>query len=135
MSARLKRNAVVVTMALLVCAAAALNFAETLRTLDYTAEVPLFESEYNLMDGGCLAKGRDFPRDKEKRTSGVSEVFRRLLAALEKLSGIANGYRQGANRDVAAPPYTGCTESPRSPETGPAAKCWSPNWRQRRSFP
>ena len=81
---------------------AALNFAETLQALDYTAEVPLFESEYNLMDGGCLAKGRDFPRDKEKRASGVSEVFRRLLAALEKLSGIANGYRQGANRDVAA---------------------------------
>ena len=81
---------------------AALNFAETLQTLDYTTEVPLFESEYNLMDGGCLAKGRDFPRDKEKRASGVSEVFRRLLAALEKLSGVANGYRQGANRDVAA---------------------------------
>ncbi len=81
---------------------AALNFAETLQTLDYTAEIPLFESEYNLMDGECLAKGRDFPRDKEKRASGVSEVFRRLLAALEKLSGVANGYRQGANRDVAA---------------------------------
>ena len=80
---------------------AALSFAETLRGLGYTAEVPLFESEYSLLDGACLAKGRDFPRDKEKKPGFISEVFRRLLAALDRLTGIANGYRQGANKDVA----------------------------------
>ena len=80
---------------------AALSFCETLQGLGYTAEVPLFESEYSLMDGACLAKGRDFPRDKEKKAGFVSEVFRRLLAAVERLTGIANGYKQGANRDVA----------------------------------
>ena len=80
---------------------AALSFRETLQGLGYTAEVPLFESEYSLMDGACLAKGRDFPRDKEKKAGFVSEVFRRLLAAVERLTGIASGYKQGANRDVA----------------------------------
>lgn len=80
---------------------AALDFAKTLQGLGYTAEVPLFESEYSLLDGACLAKGRDFPRDKEKKPGFISEVFRRLLAALDRLTGIANGYRQGANRDVA----------------------------------
>ena len=80
---------------------AALSFCETLQGLGYTAEVPLFESEYSLMDGACLAKGRDFPRDKEKKAGFVSEVFRRLLAAVERLTGIASGYKQGANRDVA----------------------------------
>lgn len=80
---------------------AALSFRETLQGLGYTAEVPLFESEYSLMDGACLAKGRDFPRDKEKKAGFVSEVFRRLLAAVERLSGIANGYRQSANKDIA----------------------------------
>lgn len=80
---------------------AALSFCETLQGLGYTAEVPLFESEYSLMDGACLAKGRDFPRDKEKKAGFVSEMFRRLLAAVERLSGIASGYKQGANRDVA----------------------------------
>ena len=80
---------------------AALSFCETLQGLGYTAEVPLFESEYSLMDGACLAKGRDFPRDKEKKAGFVSEVFRRLLAAVERLSGIANGYRQSANKDIA----------------------------------
>ena len=80
---------------------AALSFCETLQELGYTAEVPLFESEYSLMDGACLAKGRDFPRDKEKKAGFVSEVFRRLLAAVERLTGIASGYKQGANRDVA----------------------------------
>lgn len=80
---------------------AALSFRETLQGLGYTAEVPLFESEYSLMDGACLAKGRDFPRDKEKKAGFVSEMFRRLLAAVERLTGIASGYKQGANRDVA----------------------------------
>lgn len=80
---------------------AALSFCETLQGLGYTAEVPLFESEYSLMDGACLAKGRDFPRDKEKKAGFVSEMFRRLLAAVERLSGIANGYRQSANKDIA----------------------------------
>ena len=80
---------------------AALSFCETLQGLGYTAEVPLFESEYSLMDGACLAKGRDFPRDKEKKAGFVSEMFRRLLAAVERLTGIASGYKQGANRDVA----------------------------------
>ena len=28
-------------------------------------------------------------------------MFRRLLAAVERLTGIASGYKQGANRDVA----------------------------------
>ena len=80
---------------------AALSFAETLRGLGYTVEVPLFESEYSLLDGACLAKGRDFPRDKEKKPGFISEVFRRLLAALDRLTGIANGYRHSANKDVA----------------------------------
>lgn len=80
---------------------AALSFRETLQGLGYTAEVPLFESEYSLMDGACLAKGRDFPRDKEKKAGFVSEVFRRLLAAVERLTGIASGYRQSANKDIA----------------------------------
>ena len=36
-----------------------------------------------------------------KKAGFVSEVFRRLLAAVERLTGIASGYKQGANRDVA----------------------------------
>ena len=58
-------------------------------------------TEYSLLDGACLAKGRDFPRAKEKKPGFISEMFRRLLAAVERLSGIANGYRQGANKDIA----------------------------------
>lgn len=81
---------------------AALHFAEELKDRGYSAEVPQYESAYSLTEERWLAEGRPFPRDKEKRVSvsKVSELFRRLLRAVERLGIVADGYRNGANKDV-----------------------------------
>lgn len=82
----------------------ALNLAEELKNRGYTAEVPLFESAYDLLDGSCVEKGHPFVRDKGKGApaSRINEFFSRLLRAVERLTRIADGYREGSNKDVTA---------------------------------
>lgn len=77
--------------------------AEIADTLGVTAIAPYNASAYDLISGVCLNSGSKKKIEKKRPTEfRDSSAFFRLSGALKKLSGVVEGYRQGANKDIAA---------------------------------
>ncbi len=81
------------------------QFAATIEeTLAIPATAPYNGAEYDLISGVCLERGNTTPIEK---TSGAktppreTTVWGRLLSAGNRLMGIIESYRSGANKDIA----------------------------------
>ncbi|MEG2088065.1 MAG: MBL fold metallo-hydrolase [Angelakisella sp.] len=77
------------------------SFAQLLREqFSLVAEVPNFRSEFDLLTGACLSTGEPY-RAKLQATKKADSIFARLLAAVARLTAVAQRYRERPNKEIA----------------------------------
>lgn len=75
------------------------SFADLLRSKGIPAEAPLYKAQFDLITDSCLYGGEVKQKSAPKKKA--EGVFARLLAAIARLTSVAQGYSGRPNKEVA----------------------------------